>query len=290
MQILTVLMKISVVIFMAGNLLDMGLRMNPQDALRGLRSPRFVVYTLFWGFVLGPAAAWAVTQVLPLEAPWAMGLLLFGLTPCAPFLPMIVEKAKGDLGFTAAFMLLTAVGTVLFMPFAVPVLVKGLTVTPWAVAKPLLVLVLIPLAVGMAILRVSPAVAARIQPVVKKATGVATLAAVALLIASYGKTLTLVPGTLAVTAQLIFFAIVTFLPYLLGFGLPYGEKIVLSAGMATRNLGAALAPLLSVAKMDQRAIAMIVLGLPLMVVFALAAAKVFGPRASSTETGSPLPA
>ena len=33
------LLKISLVIFMAGNLLYMGLRLNPPDALRGLRVP-----------------------------------------------------------------------------------------------------------------------------------------------------------------------------------------------------------------------------------------------------------
>jgi hypothetical protein len=34
-DILMILLKISLVIFMAGNLLDMGLRLNPQEALRG---------------------------------------------------------------------------------------------------------------------------------------------------------------------------------------------------------------------------------------------------------------
>ncbi|MBP1678822.1 MAG: hypothetical protein H6Q29_733, partial [Bacteroidetes bacterium] len=33
--------------FMAGNLLDMGLRLNPANAVRGLRDVRFVLHTLF---------------------------------------------------------------------------------------------------------------------------------------------------------------------------------------------------------------------------------------------------
>jgi bile acid:Na+ symporter, BASS family len=56
-DILMVLLKISRVIFMAGNLLDMGLRLNPQAALRGLRNVRFVAYVLLCGFVLCPALA-----------------------------------------------------------------------------------------------------------------------------------------------------------------------------------------------------------------------------------------
>jgi hypothetical protein len=50
-DILMILLKISLVIFMAGNLLDMGLRLNPQEALRGLRNVRFVGYVLLRGFV-----------------------------------------------------------------------------------------------------------------------------------------------------------------------------------------------------------------------------------------------
>lgn len=47
--------------------------------------------------------------------------------------------------------------------------------------------------------------------------------------------------------------------------------IVLSCGMATRNLGVALAPLFSLAEVDQQAIVMVVLGLPITVAFALGA-------------------
>jgi hypothetical protein len=57
---------------------------------------------------------------------------------------------------------------------------------------------------------------------------------------------------------------------------PHEQKIVLSAGMATRNLGAALAPLFALTEMDQRATVMIALGFPIMAIFALLAAKWFG--------------
>jgi BASS family bile acid:Na+ symporter len=135
-------LKISLVIFMAGNLLDMGLRVSLADALRGLRSVRLVAYTLVWGFALGPAIAYAVTRIIPLEPYYATGLLLLGMTPCAPFLPGVVSKAKGDLGFTAAFMILASAGAVVFMPFAVPLMVEGLTVSASAITRPLLAVVL----------------------------------------------------------------------------------------------------------------------------------------------------
>jgi len=283
METLTIVLKVSLVIFMAGNLLDMGLRLNPQNALRGLRNWRFVAHVLLWGFVIGPAVAWGITRVVPLAPPYAMGLLLLGMAPCAPFLPMFVLKAHGDLGYTGAFMLLTAVATVLFMPLAVPLLISGLTVTAWSIAKPLLIVVLLPLAVGMVILRTSPAVAARIQPFVKKVTQLATLGVLVLCLVVYGKGLLGMAGSLAVISQVVFFAIVTTFTWWLGFGLRPDQKIVLSAGMATRNLGAALAPLLSVADMDQRAVVMVVMGLPVMAIFAMLSARWFGLPATSEE-------
>lgn len=279
-ELFATLLKLSIALFMAGNYLGLGLRLYPHQALRGLRDVRFVALTLLWGFVLGPAMAYAISWIAQLEHPYAIGLILLGMTPCAPFLPSIVEKAKGDLDYCAAFMLLSSIGTVLFMPVAVPLLVPGLTVTGWSIARPLFMVLLAPLVIGMSILRASPPFAGRIRPLVKKATNVATLSVIALCIIIYGKGLLGVASSLAVASQLIFFCCVTALPYLLGFGLRNEQKIVLSTGMATRNLGAAVAPLLSAPALDQRATVMVVLGLPVMTVFALAAARIFERRAA----------
>ena len=62
---------------------------------------------------------------------------------------MIVERAKGDVGYTAAFMLLTSIATIIVMPFAVPLMIEGLTVKAWTIAEPLVLVALLPLAIGM---------------------------------------------------------------------------------------------------------------------------------------------
>jgi len=265
---------------MAGNLLEMGLRLNPLDAIKGLKNYKFVLHTLFWGFVVGPSVAYAITLVIPLEEPYAMGLILLGMAPCAPFVPVFVNKVKGDLGYTAAFMLLTAVGTIIFMPFAVPAMVDGLSVSAWAITKPLLVMILIPLAIGMVILQSSSVFAGKMQPIVKKTTVLFTVFTFILIIIVYGKGMLSVAGELAVLSQVILFFILTTFTYWFGFGLKHEQKIVQSIGMSTRNLGAAIAPLFSVAAIDQRAFVMVVLGLPIMVVFAILSMKMFGKKAT----------
>lgn len=276
-------LKISLVIFMAGNLMDMGLRLELGDALRGLRNLRFVAFTLLWGFVLVPMLAYGIATLMPLNPHHALGLILLGLAPCAPFVPMLAAKGGGDLGSTAGFMLLTAVGTVILMPVAVPLLTTGLTVSPWSVAKPLLVMVLIPMMIGMAIRRASVERAERLQPLVKKTTGVATLFVAVLCVVAYGKGMLGLGGTFAVASQCLFFGIIAALTYLLAFGLRHEARIVLTVGLTTRNIGAALAPLLAVPEPDQQAAIMVVLGLPLMVLFAMLAVRLTRRRAPTVQ-------
>ena len=280
-ETLNQLFKISLAIFMAGSLLEMGLRLNLTDALRGLRSGRFVAYTLVWSFVISPALAYGITLVIPLDTPYAIGLILLGMAPCAPFVPALVDKAKGDLGYTAAFMVLASVGTVVFMPFAVPLLAKGLTASAWSIAKPLLIVVLIPMAVGVLIRRKADPIASKIMPIVKKAAGLAGLIWCILCLVIYGKSLLGVVGELAVASEVLFFGIIFIGSFFLTIGLPYEQKIVLSIGVTTRNLGACLAPLLSVPDMDQRATLMIVLALFVMVIVTLLGTKWLGRPATA---------
>jgi bile acid:Na+ symporter, BASS family len=290
-EILNILLKITVVIFMAGNLLELGLRLNLKEALRGLRDVRFVTLSVLWAFVLCPALAYVLPKFIPLTPPYAMGLILLGLAPCAPLLPMMTEKARGDLNYAASFILLASAGTVIYMPIMVPLLVKGLTVSAWTVAKPMLILVLIPLVIGIVIQVRSAATASLIQPFVKKVTGIDTLLMLILVVIIYGKGFIGAIGTYAIGTQVIFFTVITAASYAVGFGMPQRQRSVLSLGICTRNCGAALAPLFVVPDVDKSAIVMVSLGIPMMFAFAAIAARVFAglagePPAKESEQGN----
>jgi len=276
------LFKMSLAIFMVGSLLEMGLRLSLPDALRGLRNMRFVAHTLVWSFIICPALAYAITFVVPLNPTYAIGLVLLGMAPCAPFVPILVDKAKGDLGFTAAFMLLASAGTVVCMPFTVPLLVKGLTTSAWAIAKPLLIVVLLPMAVGVVIRRNSDPLASKMLPVAKKIAGIAGLLWGVFCLIIYGKGLLSMAGSFAVASEVLFFGIICFGTYWLGIGMPHEQKAVVSVGVTTRNLGACLTPLLSAPNVDEQATLMIVLALPIMVIVTLLGTKWFLSHASGT--------
>jgi BASS family bile acid:Na+ symporter len=66
-------MSITIVIFMVGNLLEVGLRLHVAEAFGALRNVRFVVTSLVWCFVLGPALAGLLTKIIPLEGPQGCG-------------------------------------------------------------------------------------------------------------------------------------------------------------------------------------------------------------------------
>lgn len=282
-ELLPILLKITVIIFMVGNLLELGLRLDLRKAMAGLRDVRFVTLSLLWAFVLCPALAYLLGVVLPLTEPYAMGLLLLGLAPCAPLLPGMVDKAHGDVNYAASFMLLASAGTVVYMPIAVPLLVKGLTVSAWTVAKPMLFLVLIPLVIGIAFQLRRPSTASFLQPYVKKVTAVDTLLMLLVVVVMYGKGFAAAIGTWAILAQVLFYTLTIVASYALAFGIPPRRKSVLTLGLSTRNCGAALAPLLVAADVAPEATVMVSLGIPMMALFSVVAARVFAGRVGPAD-------
>ena len=286
-ELLPVLLKVTVVIFMVGNLLELGLRLDLKKAMAGLRDVRFVTLSLLWAFVLCPALAYALGVVLPLTEPYAMGLLLLGLAPCAPLLPGMVDKARGDVNYSASFMLLASAGTVVYMPIAVPLLVKGLTVTAWTVAKPMLFLVMVPLVVGTVVQLRRPSTASILQPWVKNITAVDTLLMLLVVVVMYGKGFADAIGTWAILAQVLFFTLTIVASYALAFGVPPRRKSVLTLGLSTRNCGAALAPLLVSPGVAPEATVMVSLGIPMMALFSVIAARVFAGLAGPADAALP---
>lgn len=272
-DILQKVLTLTLVIFMAGNLLEMGLKIKVNETLDALRDRRFSGLGILWSFVLCPALALLLTKILPLAEPYAVGLLFIGMAPCAPFLPAVATRAGGDLAYVGAFMLLTAAGTVLFMPLAVPVLVAGFSADPWTIAKPLIFFIAVPLAVGIVVQMIASSFAEKAHPIVKTITGIDTLIVLGLVFWIYAGDFVSAIGTYAIGALIIFTSLVTAGSYFFAAGLPHTRKSVLSLGLCTRNIGAAIAPLFAAAGTDRRAIAMCALGLPIQVIFSYGAAR-----------------
>ena len=157
--------RIALLAFLVSSMLAAGLSLTPHAILAALRNLRLVLVALALNFVVAPVFALALSIVIPLERPHAIGLILLGGAAGAPFLPRLVENAHGDLGFAVALMTLLTVGTTLFMPFALPLMIPGLQASPWSIAQPLAVFILMPLAVGMLLGRRKATPVAELQPI-----------------------------------------------------------------------------------------------------------------------------
>ena len=161
--------------------------------------------------------------------PYAVGLLIFSLAPTAPALPLFIRMARADMSLAAAVMPLSVVGTVVLMPLLAPLLIPGLTVSSWAIGKPLLMTVLLPLVVGVAHPVYATRAADWLFPVVKKIAGVSTLLLLVFTLVFHARELLSALGSFAVGAQVLF-TLGMALSYFLGFGLNQAQRSALALG------------------------------------------------------------
>jgi BASS family bile acid:Na+ symporter len=269
-------------VFMAGNLAALGIELDLRKALAPLRDTRFMLIVLAWNCLLCPGFAWLLVWVIPIEQPYAIGLQLIGLAPAAPFLPMAVRKAGGDLAYAAAFLLIGAAGTVLLMPFALPLIAPGLTADAWTIARPLMALLLAPLVTGLAIRTLAPGFAQWLRGGVKFLSNVATLAMLACIVIVYFDGFVGAIGSYAIAAELLFAVGATVGAYGLSKGLQPTQRSVISLGVCTRNLGAAFAPLLTTTPHPHIAV-MVALDVPITLAVTLAAAYLFRMQTARSE-------
>jgi BASS family bile acid:Na+ symporter len=238
-NVLQAITKIAIMTFIVSSMLAMGLGLTLRAILSPLRQFRVVAIALLLNFVLAPAIAYGLTVVVPLARPYAIGLLLLSGAAGAPFLPKLAEVARGDLAFSISLMALLTIGSVLFMPFVLPLLIPGFAANPWAIAKPLIFLIALPLVVGMVVHRYTERFAGRCRPPLGKISNVSLLLVIVLLIGLHLGALVGVVGSGAIAVAMVFVVLLFIVGYWLG-GPSEGRKGVMGLGSAMRNIAAAL--------------------------------------------------
>ena len=225
--------------FVVSSMLAMGAGLTVPQIFEPLRNARLVVLALLANFVLMPLGAFALAKVLWLDEPLGIGLLLLGCAAGAPFLPKLAELAKGNLAFAVGAMVLLMAVTVGYLPIVLPLLLPGVTVDPWKIARSLVLLMLLPLAAGLALKARYEVLARRVKPVLDKISNVSLILLVLLITAAnLGKVLQ-VFGTRGILAGLLFIAWGFGTGLLLG-GPDADSRRVMALGTGQRNIAAAL--------------------------------------------------
>src|SRR5512134_1609809 len=136
----SILMNLSTLIFVVASMLAMGLSLTMAQILAPLRNTRLVLAALAANFILAPALAFGIGRLLPLGDGLRFGLILVSTAAGAPFLPRLVQLAKADVAFSVGLMTLLVVVTIFYMPAVLPLLMSGVIVNPWEIARTLILL------------------------------------------------------------------------------------------------------------------------------------------------------
>jgi BASS family bile acid:Na+ symporter len=216
MQFLEAAFTPLVFIFTVSNLFYMGLQVKIDGILVGLKNKKAIALIFVWSWVLGPALAYLIAWVLALDEPYVIGLLLSSLAPVTAFLPLVVEKARGDMNFAAALVPLVMVGIVIFMPLMAPLMIKGVTVSVWSLAKPLFLTVFLPLAIGAATRHFAESVTVKIIPAVKVIAKITTLAVALCGVVVFARPMLNTVGSFALLSVILFMVVIALISYLFG--------------------------------------------------------------------------
>jgi bile acid:Na+ symporter, BASS family len=239
MDLLSKAATVAMLSFVVSSMLAMGTGLTVAQIIEPLRNARLLVLALLANFVLMPLGAFALGKVLWLEEPFGIGLLVLGCAAGAPFLPKLAELAKGNLAFAVGAMVLLMVVTVGYLPVVLPLLLEGVSVDPWKIARSLILLMLLPLAVGLALKAYYGAMAARVKPALDWISNVSLILLVLLISAANIEKVLDVFGTRGILAGLLFIALGFAIGWVLG-GPGNDTRRVLALGTAQRNIAAAL--------------------------------------------------
>ena len=231
------LLEIAIVVFAVSSMLAVGLTYTLREIVGPLADIRLVALALVANFVLVPAWALVITWGLDLEERYAVGLVLVATAAGAAFLVKLAVLSDGDVAFAASLLVLLMPATVLYMPVVVPLIVTDADVDTFAIATPLVLANLLPLAVGLGVLTIAPAAAKKIRPILGPVSSTALLAVAALTVAAHGS------DVVEVVEQRVIIGSLALIigAFLIGFflGVPDHHRDEMGLATAQRNIAAA---------------------------------------------------
>jgi BASS family bile acid:Na+ symporter len=151
----------------------------------------------------------------------------------------LAMNAKEDVGFAASLIVLLLIGTIIAMPIILPMVAEGARVSPWAIARPLLITMFLPLIVGFILRPLLPELSQRAVPVLATILTISLWVMVGLSLFLNRNAVIDIFGEGAILLSALFLALAYVLGYITG-GFDKPERVVLGFGAAQRNFAAAI--------------------------------------------------
>lgn len=239
MILIEYLSKISVLLFPIASMFAVGLSFTFTQIVRPLRNPDRVFRALVANFILVPLLAIGIARLFSYDNSLTSGIALVGMAAGAPFLLKLTQVANSDVRLGASLLVILMPLTVVYMPLAVPLLIKGVSVNAIGIAVPLVLTMFLPLLIGHLLDSFFPQLAFRLQPVARQTSNIALVTIVVTTLVLNGSLFRGLFGTGAVMGAILLTAG--------GFGIGYlissqgfNRRTVMGLGTGQRNIAAAL--------------------------------------------------
>lgn len=233
------LVQIVAPIFVVSTMLNVGLTQKLSDITAHLKNYSFVVKMFVANFIVAPLVMIGALYFAPFDRALKAGLLIFSLCAGAPFLIKLTQTAKQDVALGAAVMMLLMVVTVVYTPIVLPLVLSGISVDAWGIAKSLLLQLFLPIVVGMMIVQLLPDFARKVQPWVGWLGNIAMYVLVCATLIGYFPNMISIVGTGAILVGLFFVAAAFGIGYLAGAGKDHLQDVG-GLGTAQRNTAAGM--------------------------------------------------
>jgi BASS family bile acid:Na+ symporter len=237
-QIIALFTNVFLFVFVVSSMLSMGMSLTLQQILAQLRNVKIVGLAIAINFIVVPALAYGLSYAFNLDQDAKTGFILVGAAAGAPFLPKLSKLAKGNMAFSVGLMTLLMIVTIIYVPLVMPLMLQGVTVNAWEIAKPLLILMLLPLAIGLLVHSRWLELSKSLVPILSRASTFSVLLLFCLVLSTNIGNLMSLFGTYTIAGAIILTGVAFGLGYLVG-GPQSGTRKVLGLGSGFRNLGAA---------------------------------------------------
>lgn len=148
-QIVSSLNRAFTLAFVITSMFGLGLGSTVRGLVAPLRNIRLVVAAVAINVLFLPGFAWILTHLLPLHRDLEIGLIVMSAVAGAPLAIKATQLARGDEAAAGSVVVLLVLVTVFYLPFALSFIIPGLAVDPVAVATPLVLEIVLPLAAGL---------------------------------------------------------------------------------------------------------------------------------------------
>jgi BASS family bile acid:Na+ symporter len=232
------LLNFSVLVFAVTSMLSVGFSYTVEQIVAPLRSIHAIARVFIANFVLVPLWTFGVIQIVPLEKSLQIGLFLIATAAGAPFLVKLAQAAGENVALSATLLVLLLLTTMIYMPLVAPLVLPSTNISAWPIAKPLLLTMLLPLAIGHFVEAKFPSWAKRLRPVTRKISTIALVALLVTTLAANFRDILDLFGSGAIVSSVLVIGGAFAIGYVMGSS-ARGTRKVLGLGTSQRNVAAA---------------------------------------------------